>query len=96
MQNPSGGYENDCSLVRLAHNHYMMIAPTIQQTRCRVWIERHLPADSPVTVNDVTSSYTAICIMGPFTRALLSQLTEVDLSPENFPFFTYKVCLTIL
>ncbi|KAI5700708.1 hypothetical protein M8J75_002244 [Diaphorina citri] len=90
MQNPSGGYENDCSLVRLAHNHYMMIAPTIQQTRCRVWIERHLPADSPVTVNDVTSSYTAICIMGPFTRALLSQLTEVDLSPENFPFFTYK------
>uniref|UniRef100_A0A8D8PN36 Pyruvate dehydrogenase phosphatase regulatory subunit, mitochondrial n=1 Tax=Cacopsylla melanoneura TaxID=428564 RepID=A0A8D8PN36_9HEMI len=90
MQNEVGGYENDCSLVRLAPNHYMMIAPTIQQTRCRVWIERHLPADGSVTVNDVTSSYTAICIMGPFTRALLSQLTEVDLSPENFPFFTYK------
>lgn len=34
--------------------------------------------------------YTAICIMGPFSRTLLSELTDTDLSPKNFPFFTYK------
>lgn len=27
-----GGYESDCSLARLSDNHYMMIAPIIQQT----------------------------------------------------------------
>ena len=90
MQNHRGGYENDCSLARIAPNHYMMIAPTIQQTRCKHWINRHLPTDGSVAVSDVTSAYTAICIMGPATRQLLSVLTDTDLNPRNFPFFTFK------
>lgn len=71
----------------------MMIAPTIQQTRCKYWINRHLPVDGSVAVSDVTSAYTAICIMGPATRQLLSELTDTDLNPKNFPFFTFKVLL---
>ncbi|XP_028034780.1 pyruvate dehydrogenase phosphatase regulatory subunit, mitochondrial [Bombyx mandarina] len=90
MQNERGGYENDCSLARISENHYMMIAPTIQQTRCKVWLKRHLPSNGSVTLADVTSMYTAICVMGPFTRSLLSELTDTDLSPSNFPFFTFK------
>lgn len=90
MQNCRGGYENDCSLARISDNHYMMIAPTIQQTRCKAWIKRHLPKNAGITLSDVTSMYTAICIMGPFTRSLLSELTDTDLSPANFPFFTFK------
>lgn len=90
VQNYHGGYENDCSLARIAFNHYMMIAPTIQQTRCKYWINRHLPVDGSVAVSDVTSAYTAICIMGPATRQLLSELTDTDLNPKNFPFFTFK------
>ncbi|XP_043585152.1 pyruvate dehydrogenase phosphatase regulatory subunit, mitochondrial [Bombus pyrosoma] len=90
LQNHRGGYENDCSLARIAPNHYMMIAPTIQQTRCKHWINRHLPVDGSVAVSDVTSAYTAICIMGPATRQLLSELTDTDLNPKNFPFFTFK------
>lgn len=92
MQNEhSGGYENDCSLARLSPNHFMMIAPTTQQTRCKAWIRRHLPKNKhSIHLSDVTSAYTAICIMGPFSRSLLSELTDTDLSPKNFPFFTYK------
>ncbi|KAK4872557.1 hypothetical protein RN001_014586 [Aquatica leii] len=89
MQNKYGGYENDCSLARVAENHYMMIAPTIQQTRCQAWLQKHLP--SSVAMSDVTSMYTALAIMGPLTRSLLSELTDTDLSPTNFPFFTYKL-----
>lgn len=88
----TGGYENDCSLARLSENHYMMIAPTVQQTRCKSWIRRQLPpvGEHSIHLNDVTSSYTAICIMGPYSRKLLQDLTDTDLSPKNFPFFTYK------
>lgn len=89
MQNHHGGYENDCSLVRLATNHYMMIAPTIQQTRCKSWILKHLRG-ARVNVSDVTSMYTALCVLGPFSRSLLAELTDTDLSPKNFPFFTFK------
>ena len=28
--------------------------------------------------------------MGPLSRAVLSELTETDLSPKSFPFFTVK------
>jgi pyruvate dehydrogenase phosphatase regulatory subunit len=28
--------------------------------------------------------------MGPFSRKLLQELTDTDLLPKNFPFFTYK------
>uniref|UniRef100_A0A1A9VCK3 Pyruvate dehydrogenase phosphatase regulatory subunit, mitochondrial n=1 Tax=Glossina austeni TaxID=7395 RepID=A0A1A9VCK3_GLOAU len=92
MQNPWGGYENDCSLARLNENHYMMIAPTTQQTRSMAWIRKNMPSHlkASVNVSDVTSMYTAICIMGPYSRVLLSELTDTDLSPKNFPFFTYK------
>ncbi|XP_011494502.1 PREDICTED: pyruvate dehydrogenase phosphatase regulatory subunit, mitochondrial isoform X2 [Ceratosolen solmsi marchali] len=90
MQNHRGGYENDCSLARMAPNYFMMIAPTIQQTRCKYWLKRHLPADGSVAFSDVTSAYTAICIMGPATRHLLSELTDTDVHPKNFPFFTFK------
>ena len=69
----------------------MMIAPTTQQTRCKAWIRRHLPVGKhSIHLNDVTSMFTAICIMGPYTRQLLSELTDTDLTPKNFPFFTYK------
>lgn len=44
-----------------------------------------------VNVADVTSMYTAICILGPYSRILLSELTDTDLTAKSFPFFTYKV-----
>lgn len=71
---------------------YLMIAPTIQQTRCKVWMGRHLPSE--VVVSDVTAMYTAICLMGPFSGPLLSELTDEPLDPKSFPFFTYKVIFT--
>lgn len=96
MQNRKGGYENDCSLARISSNHYMMIAPTIQQRRCTSWIQQHLQPGKDVEVTDVTSLYSAICVMGPLSRNLLAEVTDSDMSAENFPFFTFKdlnVCL---
>lgn len=90
MQNSHGGYENDCSLARIAPNHYMMIAPSIQQTRCSTWLKRNLPGDGSVVMSDVTSMYTAICLMGPLARCVLSELTDIDLSTKAFPFFSFK------
>lgn len=54
-----------------------------------MWLQKHLPP--AVAMSDVTSMFTALCIMGPFTRTLLSELTDTDLSPKNFPFFTFKM-----
>ncbi|CAL1294307.1 unnamed protein product [Larinioides sclopetarius] len=90
MQNQYGGYENDCSVARLDYNRFMVISPTIQQTRCLNWLKRFLPPDSPVLVTDITSLYTAICLMGPLAQSVLSDLTDSSVSYKEFPFFTFK------
>ncbi|XP_076045354.1 pyruvate dehydrogenase phosphatase regulatory subunit, mitochondrial [Oratosquilla oratoria] len=90
MQNHLGGYENDCSLVRIAPNHYMMIAPSIQQSRCGSWLRKNLPSDGSVVIKDITSMYTAICLMGPQARSVMADLTDSDLSTKGFPFFSFK------
>ncbi|XP_043263332.1 pyruvate dehydrogenase phosphatase regulatory subunit, mitochondrial-like [Colletes gigas] len=87
MQNERGGYENDCLLVRQSENSYFMVSPTAQQTRIYQWMSRHLPADHSVGLNDVTSKYTVINLVGPKATGLLSELSNsnINLSP-----FTYK------
>ncbi|XP_058799373.1 pyruvate dehydrogenase phosphatase regulatory subunit, mitochondrial-like [Phymastichus coffea] len=89
MQNERGGYENDCMLVRQAENSYFMVSPTLQQTRIYQWMSRHLPADHSVGLNDVTSKYTVVNIIGPKASQLLSELSNSDL---NLSSFTYKNC----
>jgi len=88
MQNKWGGYENDCSVARLANNRYMLMSPSIQQMRSYTWLRRHLPAS--VRLQDATSSYTAICLMGPFSRALMGRLTPDPIDSRSFPFFTSR------
>ena len=63
--------------------------------RCQAWLRRQLQAFSGgggggINISDVTSQYTALCVMGPLSRAVLAELTETDLSPKAFPFFTVK------
>ncbi|KAL2740406.1 hypothetical protein V1478_000547 [Vespula squamosa] len=87
MQNERGGYENDCMLVRQAENSYFMVSPTSQQTRIYQWMSRHLPYDHSVGLNDVTSKYTVINMVGPKSTELLSELSNSDI---NLSPFTYK------
>lgn len=98
----SGGYENDISLIRLAENHFFMIAPTEQQSRCYSWLRSNLDSDSNVSIQNVSADYTAICIMGPYSKLLLiDAIAKAALASgtpiedylrelENFPFFTFK------
>ena len=48
MHNVEGGYENDCSVARLAYNRYMLMSPSIQQMRSFTWVKHHLPEDGSV------------------------------------------------
>ena len=88
MHNVDGGYENDCSVVRLALNRYMLMSPSIQQMRSKAWIIHHLPKDGSVYLQDVTSLYTTLCVMGPKSPQLMANLTDLDLT--GFPHFTCR------
>ncbi|XP_056645731.1 pyruvate dehydrogenase phosphatase regulatory subunit, mitochondrial-like [Diorhabda sublineata] len=89
MHNERGGYENDCMLIRQSENCFFMISPTSQQTRVFDWVTRNLPNNSTIDVNDVTSMYTVINVVGPKAVALLSELSNTDM--KFAPFLCKKV-----
>ncbi|CAN7989937.1 unnamed protein product, partial [Ixodes pacificus] len=79
-----------CKLEFYENITYLIIAPTKQQMRCQTWIRRHVAPDSPIVVADVTSMYTAICIMGQWAPDLMAELTDCPLGAKDFPLFTWK------
>ncbi|XP_050314040.1 pyruvate dehydrogenase phosphatase regulatory subunit, mitochondrial-like isoform X2 [Anthonomus grandis grandis] len=91
MQNMRGGYENDCMLVRQSPNSFFMVSPTSQQTRVYEWIKRNLPSKNTVHVNDVTSMYTVLNVVGPKSTQLLSELSNSDLKVPPFSYLKVNV-----
>ena len=54
------------------------------------WIERHLPDDGSVRLENVTARYGVLTLAGPRSRELLQALTRFDCSREAFPFFACR------
>lgn len=86
MLNESGGFENECTLVRQTLNSFFMVSPSSQQTRIYEWMENNLE-DSSVKLSDETSMYTVLNVVGPKAFRLMSELTNSDV---NLPPFRYK------
>ena len=68
---------------------YVAICPSAQPLHVSSWIERHLP--SSVRLQDVTSQYCVLAVIGPHSRHLLQSLTRTPLDNKNFPFATAQV-----
>jgi glycine cleavage system aminomethyltransferase T/glycine/D-amino acid oxidase-like deaminating enzyme len=90
MLNRRGGIEVDVTVNRLAEDRYLIVSSAAFQPRDRTWIERHFEAGEHVTLTDVTSAYSVLSVQGPKSRALLTHLTDADLSSEAFPFGTSR------
>ncbi len=84
--NENGGIEADLTVTRLAEDRFMVVTGGAVAVHDFDWLRRHLPEDARVSLRDVTSAFAVIGVMGPRARALLSTLTEADLSNEAFPF----------
>ncbi|KAG1938618.1 pyruvate dehydrogenase phosphatase regulatory subunit, mitochondrial [Pimephales promelas] len=85
MLNERGGYENDCSVVRISKNSFFIISPTDQQVHCWSWIKKHMPNDPQLHLEDVSWKYTALNLIGPRAMDVLSELSYVSMTPEHFP-----------
>jgi 4-methylaminobutanoate oxidase (formaldehyde-forming) len=84
--NQRGGIEADLTVTRLAEDAYMVVTAAAAARRDLLWLKSHIPADARVAVEDVTSAYAVLGVMGPNSRALLQRLTSADLANAVFPF----------
>ena len=91
MFNARGTFESDITVIRLAEDEFYLISGTSQTVRDMDWIRRNLKAGEQAVLTDVTEAYSVIGVMGPNSRALLSRVTDTDLSNLAFPFGTAQI-----
>ncbi len=85
--NDRGGIEADLTITRMAENRFMVV--TAAAAANRDWtLLRRACRGRDVSITDITDDLPMLGLMGPNSRAVLSQLTDTDLSNEAFPFGT--------
>jgi len=82
-----GGIECDLTVTKLAEDHYYVVSAAGTENHDLAWIERHVPDDGSVRLDNVTTLYGVLTIAGPRSRDLLQALTRSDCSREAFRFF---------
>ncbi|OCC06153.1 FAD-dependent oxidoreductase [Labrys sp. WJW] len=86
MLNRKGGIETDLTVARLGDGSYYLVTGTGFATHDLDWIRRNIPDGLDVEVEDVTSQFAVLVLMGPKAREILGQLTGEDLSNAAAPF----------
>jgi dimethylglycine dehydrogenase len=87
MCTPAGGIECDVTVSRLAEDRFYVVSAAATERHDHAWIERHLPDDGSVRLENVTSQIAVLTLAGPRSRDLLQSLTDSDCSRKAFPFF---------
>lgn len=78
---------DDGVVCRLADEHYYLTTSTGGIEAVYQWLTWWLAGwDLRVHVTNVTSSYAAVNVAGPRARDVVSQLTDLDLSNQAFPY----------
>lgn len=89
--NERGGIAADLTVTRESENRYLIVTSCATQTRDLAWMRRHIPENAHAVAVDVSGAYAVLGVMGPRSRALLSSLSDADLSNDAFPFGTSQV-----
>ncbi|MEJ7833636.1 MAG: FAD-dependent oxidoreductase [Nocardioides sp.] len=87
LLNERGTYEADLTVTRTGEEDFLLVSSSATTVRDLDWLRRRLPE---LRVDDVTTEFAVLGLMGPRSRALLQGLTEADVSEEAFAFATSR------
>ena len=85
MLRPNGTVWSEATIGRFAEDRFILLGPTAARERDFDWLQSHLPADGSVALRHGTERTSALMVMGPQSRDLLSRLSDADLSREAAP-----------
>ncbi len=83
--NDRGGIEADLTVTRIDENEFLVVTAAAAGTRDQAWLRRGC-AGFDVTITDITPQTSALGVMGPQSRGLLSGLTSTGLTNDVFPY----------
>ena len=90
MLNRRGGIESDLTVTRTGEDEFYLVTGTGFATHDFDWVRRNIPPDCDARIEDVTSAWAVLSVMGPNSRELLQSLVQQDISPAAFAFATMQ------
>jgi len=87
---PSGGFKQDLTIMRLAHDVFRVVTGGAYGMSDKKWFADHLPDDGSAQIHDQTNAWTTLGLWGPRARDILSAVTNDDVSHEGMPFARCK------
>ncbi|MER8917339.1 FAD-dependent oxidoreductase [Mesorhizobium sp. M0761] len=88
--NERGGIEADVTVTRLSETAFLYVTAATSQTKDMTWLRRNAPDEAHVFITDVTSGLPMFGLMGPKSRAVMSEIAGEDFSNSSFPFGTSR------
>jgi len=84
--NDRGGIEADLTVTRLSENEFFIVSGAAVTGKDLDWLRRNIASDAHCFIHDVTNAWSVFGVMGPHSRAFLSDAISCDFSTEHFPF----------
>jgi len=88
--NPKGRIEADLTVTKLADDRFLVVTALATSVRDAHYFKNHIAPGADAAIEDISNRYAVIGLMGPNSRKVLSKLTSVDLSNDQFPFGAAK------
>nr|WP_309504182.1 FAD-dependent oxidoreductase [uncultured Roseovarius sp.] len=86
MLNARGGIESDVTVARHGDDAFMVMSSISHTRRDYLHLRDQIAEGEDVRLRDVTSAYGVLGLMGPKSREVLAEVSDIDLSNEAFPF----------
>ncbi|MBL8906635.1 MAG: GcvT family protein [Rhizobiales bacterium] len=90
MLNREGKLIGDFTVAKAADERFYIFGSGAAEEYHMRWWQSQLPADGSVAVRPLTTELTGLSIAGPKARALLSRITDADVSNEAMPFMAFR------
>ena len=81
-----GGFHSDLTMMRLSEDRVRIVTGVFDGGRDEFWTRRHMPTDGSVSFRNITDQVTTLGLWGPNAPAVLSQLTDQNLSQTDSPY----------
>jgi len=88
--NAKGGILSEFTITRVAPTRFLLISAAAAEWHDIDGLEKHLPPDGSVRIENVTTRFGSLILAGPRARDVLARIAEADLSNPAFPWLSAR------
>jgi dimethylglycine dehydrogenase len=85
-----GGVRAEFTLTRVGPQRFYMVSAGALETHDFDTLQKLLPPDQSVRLDEVTTQYGVLVLAGPRSREVLAKVADIDVSDKAFPWLTAR------